>query len=124
MMQYKGYLSHIEFDDDTNIFHGEVINVRDVITFQGKSVDELKKAFEESVEDYLAFCSERGEEPNKPFSGKFTVKLSPEQHRKIILAAKNSGKDINSWVSDILAQAATSACSKMSEFCHSERSEA
>ena len=105
MMQYKGYLSHIKFDDNANIFHGEVINIRDIITFQGKSVDELKKAFEDSVEDYLVFCADRGEKPNKPFSGNFTVKLSPEQHRKIIIAAENSGKDINSWVSETLAQA-------------------
>jgi len=66
MMEYKGYLSRIEFDDGANIFHGEVINIRDVITFQGKSVDELRQAFEDSVEDYLSFCAERGEEPNKP----------------------------------------------------------
>jgi predicted HicB family RNase H-like nuclease len=105
MMQYKGYLSHVAFDDEAEIFHGEVINIRDVITFQGKSVDELKKAFEESVEDYLVFCADRGEEPNKPFSGKLTIKLSPEQHRKIILAAENSGKDLNSWVSEVLTQA-------------------
>ncbi|MFQ5639650.1 MAG: type II toxin-antitoxin system HicB family antitoxin, partial [bacterium] len=66
MMQYKGYLARIEFDEEANIFHGEVINIRDVITFQGKSVEELKKAFEESVEDYLEFCAERNEEPERP----------------------------------------------------------
>jgi predicted HicB family RNase H-like nuclease len=66
MIEYKGYLSRVEFDDEANIFHGEVINIRDVITFQGKTVDELRKAFEDSVEDYLAFCAERGEEPDKP----------------------------------------------------------
>jgi predicted HicB family RNase H-like nuclease len=70
MMEYKGYLSRIEFDDEANIFHGEVINIRDVITFQGKSVDELRETFEDSVEDYLAFCAKRGEEPDKPFSGR------------------------------------------------------
>jgi predicted HicB family RNase H-like nuclease len=106
MMEYKGYLSRIEFDDEANIFHGEVINIRDVITFQGKSVDELRKAFEDSVEDYLAFCAERGEEPNKPFSGRFTVRLSPEQHRKVILAAEKAGKDIQAWVEEALTQAA------------------
>lgn len=68
-----GYLARVEFDDKANIFHGEVINIRDVITFQGKTVDELRKAFEDSVEDYLAFCAERGEEPDKPLSGPFTV---------------------------------------------------
>ncbi|MBI1925306.1 type II toxin-antitoxin system HicB family antitoxin [Candidatus Poribacteria bacterium] len=81
-MKYKGYLSRVEFDDEAHIFHGEVINIRGVITFQGKSVDELHQAFEDSVEDYLAFCAERGEEPDQPFSGRFTVRLSPEQHRK------------------------------------------
>jgi len=103
MMQYKGYISHIEFDDEANIFHGEVINIRDVITFQGKSVDELRKAFEDSVDDYLDFCLERGEEPDRPFSGRLTVQLSPEQHRKVVLAAENSGKDVRTWVSDLLA---------------------
>jgi predicted HicB family RNase H-like nuclease len=105
MMEYKGYLSRIEFDDEVNIFHGEVINIRDVITFQGKSVDELRKAFEDSVEDYLAFCAEREEEPDKPFSGRFTVRLSPEQHRKVILAAEKAGKDIEMWVEEALTQA-------------------
>ncbi|MBW1795994.1 MAG: type II toxin-antitoxin system HicB family antitoxin [Deltaproteobacteria bacterium] len=109
MIEYKGYLSRIEFDDEANIFHGEVINIRDVITFQGKSVDELHKAFEDSVEDYLAFCAERGQEPDKPFSGRLAVRLSPEQHRKIILAAEKAGKDIDMWVAEVLAQAASRA---------------
>ena len=105
MMEYKGYLARTEFDDDANIFHGEVVNIRDVITFQGKSVDELRQAFEDSVEDYLAFCAERGEEPDPPFSGRFTVRLSPEQHRQVILAAEKTGKGIEMWVAEVLAQA-------------------
>jgi predicted HicB family RNase H-like nuclease len=105
MMEYKGYLARTGFDDEANIFHGEVINIRHVITFQGKSVGELRRAFEDSVKDYLAFCAERGEEPDKPFSGRFTVRLSPEQHRKIILAAEKAGKDIEVWVEETLAQA-------------------
>lgn len=104
MMQYKGYLARIEFDEEANIFHGEVINIRDVITFQGKSVEELKKAFEESIEDYLEFCAERNEEPERPFSGRLTIRLSPEQHRKVILAAEKAGKKIDSWVADVLSK--------------------
>ena len=106
MMQYKGYLARVEFDDDANIFHGEVINIRDVITFQGKAVEELRKAFDDSVEDYLAFCAERGEEPNRPFSGRFTIQLTPEQHRRVIRAAEKAGKNVEVWVADILAQTA------------------
>lgn len=56
MIEYKGYIGHVEFDDDANIFHGEVINTRDVITFQGCSTDELRKALHDSVETYLKFC--------------------------------------------------------------------
>lgn len=106
-MEYKGYLAHIEFDDEANIFHGEVVNIRDVVTFQGASVDELRQAFEESVEDYLEFCASRGEEPNQPFTGLFTVRLAPEQHRSVILAAEKAGKDVQVWVSETLERAAT-----------------
>ena len=106
MMEYKGYLSKVEFDDEANIFHGEVVNIRDVITFQGQSVAELRQAFEDSVEDYLEFCLERGEQPEEPFSGRFTIQLSPEEHRRVILAASKAGKKLDSWVADVLEQAA------------------
>ena len=74
MMEHKGYLGRVEFDAESELFHGEVVGTRDVITFQGKSVDELKTAFRDSVDDYLAFCKERGEEPDRPFSGRFVIR--------------------------------------------------
>ncbi len=95
MMSYKNYLARIVFDDERDTFHGEVVNVRDVITFQGTSVDELHQAFIDSVEDYLDFCQSRGEEPDMPFSGRFTIYLSPEQHRQVVFAAEKSGKGID-----------------------------
>ena len=102
MLEYKGYIGKVEFDDEAEIFHGEVINLRDVITFQGRSVAELRKAFKESINDYLEFCAERHESPEKPFSGNFTVRLDPELHRKIYLQARISDKSLNSWVTEIL----------------------
>ena len=105
MMERKGYLAHITFDAQANLFQGEVVNIRDVVTFQGQSVDELHQAFADSLEDYLAFCAERGEAPDQPFSGRFTVRLSPEQHRKVILAAEKAGKDVAQWVAEALEQA-------------------
>src|SRR5271165_5517091 len=105
MMEYKGYVGKVEFDDEAGIFHGEVLDTRDVITFQGRSVDELKSAFEESVDDYLAFCEERGEEPNKPFSGQFVTRVPPELHRQVNLAASLSGKSLNAWVVEHLQEA-------------------
>ena len=102
-MKYKDYEASVRFDEEAEIFHGEVINIRDVITFQGKSVEELKKEFENSVEDYLEFCSERNEEPNQPFSGSLTVQISPELHRQLYRKAQRSGKSLESLVEESLA---------------------
>ncbi len=102
MFTYKGYIGKIEYDDQAEIFHGEVINTRDVITFQGKSVTELKGALKDSVEDYLQFCQERGEEPDRPFSGKFIVRIPPEIHREAFLKAKSAGKSLNAWVTEAI----------------------
>ncbi len=102
-MKYKNYEATVKFDEDTEIFYGEVINTRDVITFQGTSVEELKKAFEDSVEDYLEFCRTRGEEPDKPFSGNFVLRISPELHHELYKKAKLSGKSLNSLIEESLS---------------------
>jgi predicted HicB family RNase H-like nuclease len=65
MMRYKGYVGKVEFDAEAGVLHGEVLGIRDVVTFQGSSVEEVEQAFRESVDDYLAFCRQRGEEPNE-----------------------------------------------------------
>lgn len=104
MMEYKGYFAKVEFDDD-NIFHGEVINLRDVITFEGETVRALKKAFQDSVDDYLDFCAKRGEDPEKPYSGKFVVRVEPEIHKNITIEARKTGKSLNVWVSDAISKA-------------------
>lgn len=108
-MKYKDYLATVEFDEDAQLFHGEVINTRDVITFQGKSVKELTKALKDSVEDYLAFCKERGEEPDKPFSGKFVVRVDPEIHRQVFAKAKKAGISLNAWVTETLKKESSNA---------------
>ena len=105
MMEYKGYFAKVVFDDDANIFHGEVINLRDVITFEGETVNELKVAFHDSVDDYLTFCAERGEEPEKPYSGKFVVRVEPELHKNITIEARKKGKSLNIWVKDAISMA-------------------
>jgi len=102
MMEYKGYIGKVKIDDEADILYGEVINVRDVITFEGTSVDEIRKAFRESVDDYLDFCSQRGEPPEKPFSGKFVIRLPAELHRKAYIQAKLEDKSLNSWVTEVL----------------------
>ncbi len=109
MMTYKGYSGQVEFDDEADILHGRVIGIKDVITFEGRTVDDIRVAFHDSVEDYLEFCQELGQEPDKPFSGKLPFRTSPERHRRIYLAAKKAGESINSWMDDVLSEAADEA---------------
>ena len=79
--------------------------MRDVITFQGRSVDELRQEFRISVDEYMAWCAERGKEPDKPFSGKFVVRVDPQLHSSVTLAAQMTGKSLNAWVTECLALA-------------------
>ncbi len=104
MLEYKGYTGQVEFDDEAGILHGEVVDTRDVITFQGTTVDELEGAFRESIDDYLEFCAERGETPDKPFSGRLMVRLSPDLHRRLFIEAKRLRKSLNQVISDRLAR--------------------
>ena len=98
MMNYKGFVGSVEYDDENRVFTGTVINTRTVITFHGTSVDELEKEFRASVDDYLAWCREDGVEPEKPYSGKFNVRFSPELHRRAAIGAKKLGLSLNSFV--------------------------
>ena len=105
MLQYKGYTGQVEFDDEARLFHGEVIDLRDVVTFQGTSVEELEEAFRDSVDDYLEFCELRGEEPDRPFSGRLMLRVSPQLHREAYTRARQEGKSLNQWISEKLEQA-------------------
>lgn len=107
MMTYKGYSGIVQFDDEAEIFHGEVLGLRDVVTFQGRSVDELKTAFQESIDDYLDFCASRNEEPDKPFSGRFLLRVEPELHRKLFELSTKDGESLNSWISTRLEKLAS-----------------
>jgi predicted HicB family RNase H-like nuclease len=98
MLNYKKYVANIKFDDEAEIFYGEVINARDVITFQGKTAKELKKAFIDSIEDYLEFCAGRNESPDKPFSGKFNLRIDPLLHKEAYIIAQGEGISLNQLV--------------------------
>lgn len=102
MMQYKGYVGKVEFDADAGILHGEVVGIRDVVTFQGNSVKEIERAFKDSVEDYLAFCRKRGEAPDEPRSGKFVVRVGSDLHRRLDMLARTTGKSLNAVVAECL----------------------
>lgn len=101
-MQYKGYLGVVEFDEDDQTFHGRVANIRDVVTFEGDSVNALRQAFRDCVDDCLEFCRSRGEEPEKPYSGKFVTRMAPRLHRLASLAALRERKSLNAWIGELV----------------------
>ncbi len=108
MMTYKNYIAKVVYDDEANIFHGEVINIRDVITFEGSSVDELHHSFKESIDDYLDFCSSRNETPDSPLSGFLSLNIPVTNQQLFRNAAKKAGKDFDEWVIESLNKEAVS----------------
>ena len=102
MMEYKGYFGIVEYDSNAKIFHGDIINIKDVITFQGTTVKEIEQAFKDSINDYISWCKEEGVEPEKPYSGRFNVRLSPALHRQAAIMAKNKNISLNTFVEKAL----------------------
>lgn len=98
MLNYKGYTGYAIFDDEARIFHGEVVGIRAVITFQGTTVGEIEQAFKDSIDDYIDWCKKRGKEPEKACSGKFNLRMPPELYVKIAAQAAQQGMSINSYI--------------------------
>jgi predicted HicB family RNase H-like nuclease len=105
-MTYKGYSARIEYDDEDGIFTGRVAGIRDGVGFHADTVDALRDAFHEAVEDYVETCAKVCKEPQKAFSGQVMFRVDPEIHRKAALAAELSGKSLNQWAEEVLNRAA------------------
>jgi len=104
MIKYKGYFGEVQYDSDAKIFHGEVIGLKDVITFQAKTVEGLEKAFKDSINDYLEWCNERGEKPEKTYSGKIHLRMNPELHAQLALEAVKKRISLNDLINKLLSQ--------------------
>ena len=105
MIEYKGYTGIFEYDSEIDSFVGRVPGIKGAITFYGKSTTELKREMVKSVDEYLAFCAERGIEPAKPYSGRFNVRMEPEVHRAVAEAAAEAGESMNDYVVRLLESA-------------------
>lgn len=105
-MTYKGYAARIEYDDQDKILTGRIAGIRDIVGFHADSVEGLREAFEEAVEDYLETCAKLGKEPQKTYSGQVMFRISPEVHRKAALAAELAGKSLNQWAEEVIDRAA------------------
>lgn len=106
IIEHGEYIARVEYDPEDEVFHGEVQNLRDVVSFQGRSVKELRKAFADSITFYEETCHTHGKEPERPLSGKFLVRVPPESHRAIVGAASRESKSVNAWVRETLERAA------------------
>jgi predicted HicB family RNase H-like nuclease len=102
MMSYKGYYGSVHYDDDDCVFHGKLEFFRPLVSYEGKDVEGLGKAFEEAVDDYLELCKEEGLEPEKPFKGTFNVRTGSDLHRRASLFAKQKGINLNTVVAEAL----------------------
>ena len=99
-MEYKGYRAGpIDFDAENGRFFGVVLATSGVIHFEGRSAKALLASFRERIDAYLALCAERGEEPDRPFSGELTIQTEPVLHRKAAIRAAAEGISLNQWIS-------------------------
>ena len=106
-MTHRGYAARIEYSEDDGCFVGHIAGIQDRVGFHGESVDELRAAFVEAVDDYLGTCAHIGRAPQKPYSGNLMLRIRPETHAALASAAEVSGKSINQWASEVLERAAS-----------------
>ena len=102
-MQYKGYAARIEYSDEDKCFVGHIAGIRDIVGFHGETVDSLCSAFEEAVDDYLETCKQADISPQRSYSGKVMLRISPEMHAEIAMKAEAQGKSLNQWAAEALA---------------------
>lgn len=105
-MSYKGYSARVEYDDEDGLFAGRLAGIRDGVGFHADTVEGLREAFHEAVEDYLETCARIGKDPQRAYSGQMMFRVSPDVHRKAALAAELAGKSLNQWAEEVLGKAA------------------
>lgn len=105
VMTYKGYSARIEYDDEDGIVFGQVAGLRDGIGFHAETVDGLRAAFHEAVDDYLATCAKVGKDPEREYSGKVMLRVDPELHARIAKSAELAGLSINQWGERVFREA-------------------
>ena len=102
MMTYKGYYGPIHYSDEDQVFHGKLEYIRSLVSYEGKDVKSLQKAFKEAVDDYVELCGEEGGEPEQPFKGTFNVRTGSDLHRKATLYARENDSNLNKVVTEAL----------------------
>jgi len=103
-LNYEGFLGSIEPDLEAGILYGKILFVQDLVTYEADSLPQLKKEFEDAVDDYLETCKEIGKEPNKPFSGTLNVRIGPELHRRLAIKSHSNNLSLNESIKEAVTQ--------------------
>ncbi len=103
-LKYNNFIGTFGYNEDEDILHGKIEGINDLVTFEGKSIDEIKDSFTEAVDDYIELCKEVGKDPLKSFKGTFNVRLKPVLHRKAYLYAKEHNMNLNQLVSEAISR--------------------
>ncbi len=101
-LKYKGYIGSVGYSEPDKVFFGKIEGIDGLVNYEGESVAELTAAFHEAVEDYLAFCKDQGQKPEKSYTGTFNVRIPPATHRNIANLAAEQGISINAFVKKVL----------------------
>ncbi len=105
VMKYRGYSARVDFDAKDNLLVGRLLGMTETIVFHGASVEELRADFEFAVDHYLAECDRAGRKPEKQASGKLLLRLPPEIHAAVMIAAAAEGRSLNQWLTDAIGRA-------------------
>lgn len=104
VMTVDGYNAKIEYDPEIDMFRGEILGLTGGANFYGKTPKELRAEFRKSLSVFLEVCKEKGIEPRRSYSGKFNLRIPPDLHEKLAIAAQAEGKSINTLAQEALAQ--------------------
>ena len=104
LMRYKGYWAKVQYSEEDDCFWGKVEGIRDSITFEGRTVDDIIKDFEGAIDDYIDWCKKDGIEPQKQYSGSFNIRIAPELHREASLLSKIKDISLNQFVERAIAK--------------------
>lgn len=105
ILEYKGYYTKVEYSVEDNVLYGKIEGIKDLVNFESDNLCDIEEEFHSAVDDYLAFCKDLGQNPDKPYKGIFNVRVSPELHRKAAIAADKNGETLNAFVTKAISAA-------------------
>jgi predicted HicB family RNase H-like nuclease len=102
MLGYAGFIGEVDFDENARTFYGKVVNANVLISFRGRTVDELEQSFHDVVDTYLEDCRQEGRAPERPYSGKITVRVEPTVHKRVAIKAASCKKSMNEYLRSLI----------------------